>query len=87
MESLLKDFDIPAKNPSEEAQRRWRCAVTVVKNRRRRFRMIVDLAKKSEAKTKLLKIQIPTLDYQFSFANGALTVRVTLRPQPYMKIG
>ncbi|KAI7996262.1 putative calcium-transporting ATPase 11, plasma membrane-type [Camellia lanceoleosa] len=65
MESLLKDFDIPAKNPSEEAQRRWRCAVTVVKNRRRRFRMIVDLAKKSEAKTKLLKIQehLKTLFY------------------------
>ncbi|GMP86719.1 hypothetical protein CsSME_00039394 [Camellia sinensis var. sinensis] len=64
MESLLKDFDIPAKNPSEEAQRRWRCAVTVVKNRRRRFRMIVDLAKKSEAKTKLLKIQNPSEEAQ-----------------------
>uniref|UniRef100_A0A5B7AH07 Calcium-transporting ATPase n=1 Tax=Davidia involucrata TaxID=16924 RepID=A0A5B7AH07_DAVIN len=57
MEKLLKDFDIPAKNPSEEAQRRWRSAVTVVRNRRRRFRMVVDLAKRSETRNKILKTQ------------------------------
>ena len=36
---FLKRFEVPAKNPSEDAQRRWREAVgTLVKNRRRRFR-------------------------------------------------
>ncbi|KAI8562324.1 hypothetical protein RHMOL_Rhmol03G0028100 [Rhododendron molle] len=57
MDSLLKDFDIPAKNPSEEAQRRWRSAVSVVRNRRRRFRMVADLVKRSAARTKILKTQ------------------------------
>ncbi|PSS15687.1 Calcium-transporting ATPase [Actinidia chinensis var. chinensis] len=56
MENLLKDFNISSK-PSEEAQRRWRTAVTVVKNRRRRFRLVVDLAKRSEARNKILKTQ------------------------------
>ncbi|XP_057438038.1 putative calcium-transporting ATPase 11, plasma membrane-type [Lotus japonicus] len=50
MESLLKDFELEHKNPSVEALRRWRSAVSfVVKNRRRRFRMCADLDKRSEA--------------------------------------
>lgn len=57
MEKLLKDFDVASKNPSEEAQRRWRSAVSMVKNRRRRFRMVADLAKRSEAEKKRRGIQ------------------------------
>ncbi|XP_030525872.1 putative calcium-transporting ATPase 11, plasma membrane-type isoform X1 [Rhodamnia argentea] len=57
MEKLLKDFDVDPKNPSVEAQRRWRAAVTIVKNRRRRFRMVADLAKRSEAEKKRRSIQ------------------------------
>ncbi|KAK7285638.1 hypothetical protein RJT34_20415 [Clitoria ternatea] len=49
MESLLKDFELQHKNPSVEALRRWRSAVTLVKNRRRRFRMVADLDKRSQA--------------------------------------
>ncbi|XP_020211610.1 putative calcium-transporting ATPase 11, plasma membrane-type [Cajanus cajan] len=50
MESrLLKDFELHHKNPSLEALRRWRSAVALVKNRRRRFRMVADLDKRSEA--------------------------------------
>ncbi|GAY63598.1 hypothetical protein CUMW_226900 [Citrus unshiu] len=52
-----KDFDVEHKNPSEEALRRWRSAVSIVKNRRRRFRMVADLVKRSEAEKKKLKIQ------------------------------
>ncbi|XAR69487.1 Calcium-transporting ATPase [Bertholletia excelsa] len=58
MEKLLKDFNIPAKNPSEEAQRKWRSAVTIVRNRQRRFRMVADLAKRSQAREKILKTQV-----------------------------
>uniref|UniRef100_J3L7P9 Calcium-transporting ATPase n=1 Tax=Oryza brachyantha TaxID=4533 RepID=J3L7P9_ORYBR len=55
---FLKRFEVPAKNPSEEAQRRWRDAVgTLVKNRRRRFRMVPDLDKRSQAETQRRKIQ------------------------------
>ncbi|WOH06463.1 hypothetical protein DCAR_0625891 [Daucus carota subsp. sativus] len=57
MENYLKDFDIPAKHAPEEAQLRWRNAVGIVKNRRRRFRHIVDLAKRNEQKLKVQKIQ------------------------------
>ncbi|KAI6673784.1 hypothetical protein NL676_001690 [Syzygium grande] len=57
MERLLKDFDVEPKNPSEEAQKRWRSAVAIVKNRRRRFRMVADLAKRSEAERKRRVIQ------------------------------
>ncbi|XP_006421285.2 putative calcium-transporting ATPase 11, plasma membrane-type [Citrus clementina] len=52
-----KDFDVEHKNPSEEALRRWRSAVSIVKNRRRRFRMVADLVKRSEGEKKKLKIQ------------------------------
>ncbi|XP_065038274.1 probable calcium-transporting ATPase 8, plasma membrane-type isoform X1 [Musa acuminata AAA Group] len=55
---LKKNFEVAAKNPEEEAQRRWRRAVgAVVKNRRRRFRMVPDLDKRSEVETKKRKIQ------------------------------
>ncbi|KAK3119696.1 hypothetical protein QOZ80_9AG0673910 [Eleusine coracana subsp. coracana] len=46
---LQEHFDLPPKNPSEEAQRRWRSAVgTIVKNRRRRFRMVPDLDRRQK---------------------------------------
>ncbi|XP_027349213.1 putative calcium-transporting ATPase 11, plasma membrane-type isoform X1 [Abrus precatorius] len=49
MENLLKDFELEHKNPSVEALRRWRSAVSFVKNRRRRFRMVADLDQRSRA--------------------------------------
>ncbi|WOK93558.1 putative calcium-transporting ATPase 4, plasma membrane-type [Canna indica] len=59
MESFLKsNFDVESKRPSEEAQRRWRKAVgLVVRNPRRRFRMVPDLDKRSEVEAKKKKIQ------------------------------
>ncbi|OIW05210.1 hypothetical protein TanjilG_14763 [Lupinus angustifolius] len=58
MKSLLKDFELDSKNPSVEALTRWRSAVSfVVKNRRRRFRMVADLDKRSEAEQIKLGIQ------------------------------
>lgn len=59
MESFLKkNFELPAKNPSEDSQRRWRNAVgKMVKNPTRRFRMVPDLDKRSEAEAKRKKIQ------------------------------
>ncbi|KAK2985808.1 hypothetical protein RJ640_019304, partial [Escallonia rubra] len=56
MESMLKDFNLPA-NPSEEVQRRWRMAVGLVRNRRRRFRFVPDLDKRIEDKDKLRQTQ------------------------------
>ncbi|KAK4838830.1 hypothetical protein QYF36_016761 [Acer negundo] len=56
-EKFLEEFDVEPKNPSEAAIRRWRSAVSIVKNRRRRFRMTADLDKRSEAEQKKLKIQ------------------------------
>ncbi|CAN6339549.1 unnamed protein product [Urochloa humidicola] len=51
--SLQENFDLPHKNPSEEAQRRWRSAVgALVKNRRRRFRMVADLDSRSQNELK-----------------------------------
>lgn len=59
MEKYLREnFDVDAKRPSEEALRRWRCAVSVVKNPRRRFRMVADLAKRAEAERKRKKLQV-----------------------------
>ncbi|KAM0948760.1 putative P-type Ca(2+) transporter [Dioscorea sansibarensis] len=59
MESFLKkNFDFPPKNPSVEAQRRWRSAVgKLVKNRRRRFRMVPDLNKRSQVEANRRDIQ------------------------------
>ncbi|OAY40399.1 calcium-transporting ATPase 4, plasma membrane-type isoform X1 [Manihot esculenta] len=57
MESFLKDFEVHHKNPSEEALLRWRKAVSIVKNPRRRFRMVADLVKRSEAEKKKRSIQ------------------------------
>ncbi|KAK1278533.1 putative calcium-transporting ATPase 4, plasma membrane-type [Acorus gramineus] len=58
MEKYLKEnFDVRPKNSSEEALRKWRSAVTIVKNRRRRFRMVADLDKRNEASVKKSKIQ------------------------------
>nr|POE71717.1 putative calcium-transporting atpase 11, plasma membrane-type [Quercus suber] len=54
---LLKDFELDPKNRSEEALQRWRSAVSIVKNPRRRFRHVADLAKRSAAVIKRRKIQ------------------------------
>lgn len=55
---LKKNFDVDPKRPSEEALMRWRSAVRVVKNPRRRFRMVADLAKRAEAERKRKKLQV-----------------------------
>ncbi|CDP13843.1 unnamed protein product [Coffea canephora] len=54
---LRKNFDVEPKRPSEEALRRWRSAVWLVKNPRRRFRMVADLAKRAEDARKLENFQ------------------------------
>ncbi|KAL3537603.1 hypothetical protein ACH5RR_000969 [Cinchona calisaya] len=54
---LRRNFDVEPKRPSEEALRRWRSAVWLVKNPRRRFRMIADLAKRAEAERNRKKFQ------------------------------
>ncbi|CAK9311520.1 unnamed protein product [Citrullus colocynthis] len=54
---LRKNFDLDSKSPSEEAQMRWRSAVSIVKNRRRRFRMVADLEKRAQAEEKRRKLQ------------------------------
>ncbi|KAE8688478.1 hypothetical protein F3Y22_tig00110984pilonHSYRG00031 [Hibiscus syriacus] len=46
---LRRNFAVEHKRPSEEALRRWRSAVALVKNRSRRFRMVADLAKRALA--------------------------------------
>nr|XP_043622055.1 calcium-transporting ATPase 4, plasma membrane-type [Erigeron canadensis] len=57
MKDYMKDFDVPAKHPSEAALQRWRDAVSVVKNPRRRFRHVADLAKRSIHQNRLTKIK------------------------------
>ncbi|KAK8953002.1 putative calcium-transporting ATPase 4, plasma membrane-type [Platanthera guangdongensis] len=60
MERFLKEnFDYPAKNSSEEVHLRWRRAVgKIVLNRKRRFRMVADLDKRSEGEARRRSIQI-----------------------------
>ncbi|XP_076887914.1 putative calcium-transporting ATPase 11, plasma membrane-type isoform X2 [Bidens hawaiensis] len=56
MESYLKEnFEVEPKNPTEEALKKWRSAVWLVKNPRRRFRMVADLAKRAAAEKKRRK--------------------------------
>ncbi|KAJ4780235.1 Calcium-transporting ATPase [Rhynchospora pubera] len=58
MEKYLREhFNVPPKNASEEARRKWRAAVTIVRNRRRRFRMVPDLEKRQEDESKRRSIQ------------------------------
>ncbi|TKY53381.1 putative calcium-transporting ATPase 11 [Spatholobus suberectus] len=57
MESLLRDFELSHKDRSIEALSKWRSAVWLVKNPRRRFRWVADLVKRKHAEEKLLKLQ------------------------------
>jgi hypothetical protein len=61
LENSLQDFDLPPKNRSDEALRRWRDAVSVVKNPRRRFRMVADLATRRQNDLKRRSTQVPYL--------------------------
>ncbi|KAG2671737.1 hypothetical protein I3760_13G009000 [Carya illinoinensis] len=54
---LRQNFVLESKRPSSEALRRWRSAVSMVKNPRRRFRLVADLAKRDEAERKRRKLQ------------------------------
>ncbi|XP_021832591.1 calcium-transporting ATPase 1-like [Prunus avium] len=52
MESYLNEnFDLKAKNSSEEALQRWRKLCWIVKNKKRRFRFTANLPKRFEAET------------------------------------
>lgn len=94
----LQDFDIPAKHPTEEAQLRWRNAVGIVKNPRRRFRHIVDLAKRNEQKLKVKSIQenlrllVTTLKAAHKFidvlkpSNEAINAGYEIHPDKIAKI-
>nr|CAB3463002.1 unnamed protein product [Digitaria exilis] len=55
--NLQDNFDLPPKHPSDEALRRWRSAVSFVKNRRRRFRMVADLDSRSQNERKRRSLQ------------------------------
>ncbi|XP_062180012.1 probable calcium-transporting ATPase 6, plasma membrane-type [Phragmites australis] len=58
---LNEHFDIPAKNPPDEARLRWRRAVgLVVRNRRRRFRMFSGLDSLDDAQRRRIlgKVQV-----------------------------
>lgn len=58
MEKYLREnFSVQPKNPSEAALLRWRSAVSVVKNPRRRFRMVANLAQRADAEQKRKKLQ------------------------------
>lgn len=64
MEKYLREnFEVDPKRPSEEALRRWRSSVWLVKNPRRRFRMVADLAKRQESARKRVKIQVISCTY------------------------
>jgi len=63
LEKNLQKFDLPPKNRSEEALRRWRDAVSVVKNPRRRFRMVADLATRHQNELKRRSTQVPYRAY------------------------
>ncbi|GLT63138.1 hypothetical protein SLA2020_357220 [Shorea laevis] len=56
MEKFLTDFQVN-KHASDEARRRWRSAVTIVRNPCRRFRMVADLDKRTEVENKRRRIQ------------------------------
>ncbi|WJX11133.1 P-type Ca(2+) transporter [Trifolium repens] len=59
MESFLnpKDFELENKDRSIENLSRWRSAVSLVKNPRRRFRHVADLVKRRQAAENQKKIQ------------------------------
>ncbi|XP_024630608.1 putative calcium-transporting ATPase 11, plasma membrane-type isoform X4 [Medicago truncatula] len=57
MSNYIENFHVEPKRPSEAAQRRWRSAVSVVKNPRRRFRWVANLAQRADAEQKRKKLQ------------------------------
>ncbi|KAL6009929.1 hypothetical protein ACLOJK_000360 [Asimina triloba] len=67
MKKYLKDFEVPPKNPSIDALRRWRKLLFLVKNRKRRFQYTADLCKRSEAEIKKQKIKVSYLFFFFFF--------------------
>ncbi|KAI3806579.1 hypothetical protein L1987_22488 [Smallanthus sonchifolius] len=69
---LSEEFHVPPKHPSEEALRKWRKAVTLVKNHRRRFRHVTDLDKRSIHHHRVSKIKE-------NLRVGFLTVRAAMR--------
>ena len=59
MENLLReDFEIPAKNASEEALKKWRSAAWVMKNPTRRHRYIANLERRQKDAEKLKVFQV-----------------------------
>lgn len=57
MEEFLKDFELEDKDRNIEALSRWRSAVSLVKNPRRRFRNVADLERHAQLKEKQERIQ------------------------------
>nr|GMD71140.1 calcium-transporting ATPase 4, plasma membrane-type-like [Ipomoea batatas] len=83
MEPYLTDFDVPPKHPSEEAQKRWRKAVFLVRNHRRRFCYGPNFEKRSEAKELMDKTRVFSVG-QRNFHNGlnSISTSIPKRPKP-----
>jgi Ca2+-transporting ATPase len=75
---LRKNFDVEPKRPSDEALRRWRLAVSVVKNPRRRFRMVADLAKRAETERKRRELQVFSDSLSLSLCLKLETINIIL---------
>ncbi|KAD5317488.1 hypothetical protein E3N88_17434 [Mikania micrantha] len=77
MNDYLKDFDVPAKRPSDAALKKWRDAVSLVRNHRLRFRHVADLEKRSVHQNRLRKIKVITTSPSASSLEGT---RISERP-------
>ncbi|KAK6143196.1 hypothetical protein DH2020_023544 [Rehmannia glutinosa] len=82
---LKKNFQVDAKRPSEDALKRWRSAVWLVKNPRRRFRMVADLAKRAEAERKRHKIQHENIKETLRSKLGIWTISEKIRIALYVQ--
>ncbi|KAK9053647.1 hypothetical protein SSX86_024721 [Deinandra increscens subsp. villosa] len=69
---LSEEFHVPSKHPSEEALRKWRKAVSLVKNHRRRFRHVADLDNRVIHQDRFSKIKE-------NLRVGFLTMRAAIR--------
>lgn len=63
----LKDFELNPNDRSIEGLAKWRSAVWLVKNPRRRFRWVADLAKRKYAEEKRRKLQVLSRFFFFLF--------------------
>ncbi|KNA18443.1 hypothetical protein SOVF_070790 [Spinacia oleracea] len=84
MERLLKDFNLPPNAPEDVRVQWWKVVGSLILNRRRRFRYVTNLKKRSQDAKTLQVFMFLAVDFDLDNAGGLSCCNAVLKLLRYL---